>query len=474
MRVNCKTLSHRGNLAGVRTPVCVCVLVLFLYSASPAQIPEYRIADFREEITIPLNHRCMGVLPVKSRSVADPLEAHGLVLTGMAKPVALVALDWCEVRNGSYDAWRSAIAKAAGTTPERVLLCCLHQHDAPVTDIDAQRYLDQVGLEKELFDPDFEKTCIKRVAAAVEKALVDARPVTHVGIGQAVVHDIASNRRVAGPDGKVDYSRGSRSGGVRFHADAPRGEIDPQLKTLSFWSDDRPLAALHAYATHPMSHYGRGEVSADFVGIARRRFQAVHPKVKQIYVSGCSGDVTAGKYNDGAPARRGVLADRLLNGMTQSWQATQRRKLNAVAFRRTHLLIPYSSNPNLHRDSLLATLHDDSVKTEKRILAAMSLSSLDRVEQGAPIDFPCLDFGAAKLILFPAEAFVGYQLLAQRMDPDCFVVSIGYGECWPGYIPTTRAFEDDFKDTWLWSDRGSEAVIRQGLEDLLGKGGGRK
>jgi len=28
-----------------------------------------------------------------------------------------------------------------------------------------------------------------------------------------------------------------------------------------------PVLALHAYATHPMSYYGRGEVTSDFVGL---------------------------------------------------------------------------------------------------------------------------------------------------------------------------------------------------------------
>ena len=57
--------------------------------------------------------------------------------------------------------------------------------------------------------------------------------------------------------------------------------------------------------------------------------------------------------------------------------------------------------------------------------------------------------------------------MAQQMRPDSFVMSIGYGESWPGYIPTRAAFEDDFHDSWLWVDRGSEARIRDALKLLL-------
>ena len=86
-----------------------------------------------------------------------------------------------------------------------------------------------------------------------------------------------------------------------------------------------PVAALSVYATHPMSYYGGGEVSADFVGLARRRRQAESPGVFQVYLSGCSGNVTAGKYNDGSPGIRPALAERLYRGMLGAWEATERR-----------------------------------------------------------------------------------------------------------------------------------------------------
>jgi len=74
-----------------------------------------------------------------------------------------------------------------------------------------------------------------------------------------------------------------------------------------------------------MSYYGQGEVSADFPGLARRRRQTETPQTAQIYCSGCSGNVTAGKYNTGARENRAVLAERLYDGMAAAWQGTQRQ-----------------------------------------------------------------------------------------------------------------------------------------------------
>ena len=59
---------------------------------------------------------------------------------------------------------------------------------------------------------------------------------------------------------------------------APAGMIDPWLKVVSFWDGDRPLAALHYYATHPMSYYGDGRVTSDFCGLARDRLAAFGPR----------------------------------------------------------------------------------------------------------------------------------------------------------------------------------------------------
>src|SRR5437763_1737839 len=87
-------------------------------------------------------------------------------------------------------------------------------------------------------------------------------PLWALGIGQAKVEQVASNRRYLRADGKVAYNRMSRTTDPAIRA-ADEGTIDPFLKSLSFWDGDTPVAILSAYATHPMSYYGGGVVSAD-------------------------------------------------------------------------------------------------------------------------------------------------------------------------------------------------------------------
>ena len=431
-------------------------------------MPRFELATFSVDVTCPLGHRLMGLLPVRAREIVDPLYAHGQVLLGAGRPIVIVAVDWCELRNDAYDRWRAVIADAVDTTPERVLVSCLHQHDAPVGDLAAENLLAKVGMPGGIMDFAFHEDTVQRVAESARESLERRRAATAIGTGQALVENVASNRRVVHPDGRVSFGRGSRSAGEPFYRDAPDGEIDPYMKALTFFGGDTPLARLYAYATHPMSYYGQGGVSADFVGLARRQRQHDEPDVPQVYVSGCSGDITAGRYNDGSPANRAALAARLHAAMRAAAETTERHPLTEIGFRAARLELEFRREEHYTSAALDRVLEDSDQPESERILAAMGLASRRRLASGRAIDLPCVDFGAAQIVLFPAEAFVGYQLRAQKLRPESFVVSIGYGECWPGYIPTESAFEDGFEDKWLWVPPGSEERMTRALREVLG------
>lgn len=432
--------------------------------------PAFRVSTFSTDITVPLGHPLMGGGIDPAKEVIDPLYAYGFVLHGAGKPVVFVGLDWCEVRNGANELFRSRIATAVGTDPVRVMLCSLHQHDAPVADLEAQELLEKHEAKGRVCDLAFLDKAVSRVADAAKESLTAARTVTHVGTGQAKVERVASNRRYTDVAGKVHYDRMSRTRDPK-QRDAEDGTIDPFVKTVSLWNGDTPLLGLSAYACHPMSHYGRGGVSADFVGMARRRRQADTPGVFQMYASGCSGNVTAGKYNDGSAENRPVLADRVHKAMTAAWADTKRVPLSAASFRSTELKLEARSSAGFSEDELLKRLTTDP-KPFGQCLAALGLSWRRRVAAGKPIDLPVLELGPAVIALLPAEAYVEYQLLAQRLRPNAFVLVAGYGECGPGYIPIERAWKENDGNLadWCWVNPGSEARMTDALTAALRKG----
>ena len=404
-----------------------------------------------------------GIAPAKE--VVDPLFATGFILTGAGDPVAVVALDWCEVRNDAHDRWRDAIAEAVGTRRERVLVMAVHQHDAPVADLAAQKLLTDARARGAICDPEFHDRTVGRVAKAARASLARSRKVTHVGTGQAKVDRVASNRRFVDGSGRLRFDRTSASRDPQAHA-ADEGTIDPYLKTLSLWNGDAPVLALSAYATHPMSFYGKGGVSADFVGLARKLRQAEEPRTHQVYVSGCSGNVTAGKYNDGSPQNRLELARRVHEAMREAWKNTTREPLARVEFKSTALKLPVRSGKEFTEAELTKRLREDP-KPFGQCLAALGLSWRARAER--PIDVGALDFGGPAFVLLPAEAYVEYQLLAQAARPKGFVVTAGYGECGPGYIPTEQAWRehDGNLADWCWVDPGCEEKMRRAIGEVL-------
>ena len=158
----------------------------------------------------------------------------------------------------------------------------------------------------------------------------------------------------------------------------------------------------------------------------------------------------------------------IFDGMTETYfRGWKNSNIDDIEFRNEKLELRFHPGRHLSENALRTVLLDQTQTVEKRILAAMGLASRLRVESGQAIDLPCIDFGVAQVVLFPGEAFVAYQLLAQKLRPESLVMSIGYGECWPGYIPTDANFDEHFQDNWLWVAPGSEQRITTALGQVL-------
>jgi hypothetical protein len=428
-------------------------------------MPALHLARFSADVTPPLGHPLCGGWIAPARAVDDPLLAMGVVLLGMGRPVVLCAVDWCGLRNEAHERFRRALADAAHTAPDHVEVHCVHQHDAPFADVEAERLLESAPDAGRSLDLAFFDRAVARTADALRESLGRTVPFNRIGLGKAKVDRVASNRRILGPDGKAKASRTSatKSKAVR---DEPEGLIDPWLRTLSFWDDDRPLAALHYYATHPMSYYGDGRVSSDFCGLARRKRQEEAPDVLQVYFNGAAGNVTAGKYNDGDHANRPVLRDRIYDAMTAAWAATERHPIAGWEWRVEPVTLPPRSEPSFGAEESRKALADPKASPARRGNAAFQLAWLARA--GRPIDLTCLDLGRALVLHLPGEPFIEYQLEAQRLRPDAFVCVAGYGDGGPGYIPTAHAYgEGGYEPTVALVGPQSEEILNRAMARLL-------
>lgn len=425
-----------------------------------------RLATFRADVTPPEGHPLCGgwITPVKS--VADRLEAIGLVLLGAGQPIVICAVDWTGILNRAHVEWRAALAQAAGTTPERVAVQCVHQHDAPFVCLDTESLLaaQQAGLT--CVRPDYFQDCLARLQQAVRAALPAARPLTHIATGAAKVERIASNRRVdLGPDGRVRKMRGSACRDPDLIA-LPEGLIDPLLKTVAFYSGAEKIAACHYYATHPMSHYGQGEVSSDFPGLARKLRQQQEPGCTHLYFTGCAGNIAAGKYNDGSPEARVALTTRLHEAIVASEEALAPQAIEHVSWA-THEIVP-EVNPAFTKERELAQLKNPKNAPANRIRPAMRVTWIERLAARVPIVLSALHVNQTTLLHLPAESFVEYQLRAQRLAPARFVATAAYGDGGAWYIPTQEAYPQGGYEVSVANCAPSmDGLLTQGLTDLL-------
>ncbi len=429
--------------------------------------PALRVGVFNVSATPPLGGPVAYAL---ARSIQDPLSARGIVLLGAGQPIVLCAVDWIGIGNTGQDEWRSQLANAAGTTPDRVTVHTLHQHDGCRCDFRAAELLAARGLSGQYYDAAFAREVIGRAAQAVTQALRDARPVTHLGVGQAQVEKVASNRRILGPDGKVKIVRYSKSTKPEAIA-APEGVIDPHLRTISFFQGEQPLVALSYYACHPQSYYGKGDVTAEFVGLARAQRQKELPGVPQVYFNGAAGNVAAGKYNDGSPEMRVTLTQRVAAAMRQAWENTVRTPIAAsdVQWRVCPVRLPLAEH--FSAEALQATLNDPQSTPRQCMSAATDLAWVERALAGRSIDLSCLRLGNAYILHMPGELFVEYQLAAQAMRPNDTVCMAAYGDYGPSYIGTEIAYSQGGYETSRNASNvapGSEKVLLRAMRELLG------
>nr|MBI1230153.1 alpha/beta fold hydrolase [Cytophagales bacterium] len=383
--------------------------------------------------------------PLGSMLAYDPMEqvgelglrARGIVLQGSGLPIVLCAIDWIGIANESQDAFKVALAAAVGTLPDRVAIHTVHQHDAPISDFGAETILLNAGLDPGAFESTYQKSFIQELAKTVAASIERSVPITHIGTGRAVVKEVASNRRIAGPDGKIRYSRTSSTKDPSIR-DYPEGLIDPEVSVVSFWNEANPVAVLSYYAVHPQSYYLTRIANPDFPGIARYMRQLAVPDALHVHFNGAGANVTAGKYNDGSKENRLLLAQRLADGMRDAWQNTVKTPLDpaTVAWK----TVPLAMDVAPQVEKIREDMKEQDVRWKTNNM--QKLAWKERRERGKTIPVGCLYLGKERVLHLPGELFVEYQLAAKAFDPNLSVHMAAYGDYGPFYIGTKDAYDE--------------------------------
>ncbi len=439
--------------------------VFFLCSFASAwalAADELRVATFQSDITPPLGQPMISGDAL--RTVEQPLLAKGIVLQAGGERYVLCALDWCELCNGTHDRLQKQLAAAAGAEPAHVAIQCVHQHTAPLVDLDAQKLLAESGVGGLQLDPPVFDAIERKLVAAVKRSLQHFQPFDRIGTGQAKVERVAATRRPLDASGKI-WVRYSSCQNAALRA-LPEGAIDPYLKTITLAEGQKPLVRLHYYATHPQTFYGDHRASSDLPGDAREALQQKEG-VFQIYFTGCGGDVTMGKYNDGSKEARRELAARLLAGMEAAAAETKLVAAGSVQWRTYPLVLPPRTDRGFTQAESFARLNDPQAGPARLYYGASNVAFLRRSRQ--PIVLSSLEIGNVHIVHLPGEPMVCFQLFAQSLKPGAFVAVAGYGDGGTGYLCPAKAYgEGGYEPTASRVKPESETLVKKAIAALLG------
>ena len=424
----------------------------------------FQISTFESDVTPPVGHPlCAGWYP-PAASIRDPLSVLGVVLVPDDElPIVLCALDWAELSNRDYLQWREELATAVDTSVDRVAIHCTHAHDTPWPDRDAQNLLDEYGHPNVIMEGNWAERVRAQAAEVVSESTKSFQPLTDISIGEAYVDRIASNRRVLGNDGKVRGVRWTATRDPELRSE-PEGLIDPMLKSIGFWHGEKRIACLHYYAVHPTSMDGTGEVTPEFVGLARNRRIEEDPGVAHIYFTGCAGNITAGKYNDGIADNRELFTQRIHQAMLAAEAASTRRSLVRMHWKVELVHLP--PREDMNEPDLRATLGENKTNVKTKSKTAIMLAYLHR--QNVPIPITCLHINDEVGIMhLPGETFIEYQIQAQESRPDAFIAVAGYGDLGTGYITLERSFaEGGYEPVDAFVSGKSEAIMRAAIASV--------
>jgi len=376
-----------------------------------------QVGHARRDITPPVGTWMAGYAARKEpcRAIHDPLEVNVVALSDGDTRIVMAAFDLCSLDLESVSSVKKEVLASAGIGPQQVMTNTSHTHAGPV--VRCRR--------PEQFDADYFRGVLSSAAEAAAEAVEDLSP-ARLSVGAAPL-DIGCNRRERVPEGEIIL-------GVNREG--------PRLAEVTVWRFTRADASDVVLFSTPIHGTTVGpdnlEISAEWMGEARRRIEERLPEVRAVFLQGCSGNQNP--YRDERTFERVAR-----HGRTAA---------EAVC------------------DALSGALD----------VASLPLKNVARVLQ-LPLDGggsdPCplhgVRVGDAVLVGLGGEAFVEYALFTREKSAAQSTLVLGYTDGTVGYLPTAAAYAEGgyepnaFK--WMpgkkpW-DPGLEAMLKEEIVRLL-------
>lgn len=391
-----------------------------------------RLASFKVDCTPPAGAVVGLNFKGGAEFIRDPLYLRGYIFSDGHDKYLICSMDYCTLLHSAYEQLQAALAEGSGTTLAHTVIHCVHQHDAPLIDFEAAKYINPLAHLRFGWYSDILEKC--RRAAAI--ALDDFIEIAETGFSECRLQGYASNRRIPDQNGRIK-ARLSKCAEQPLK-DLAVGTIDPMLRSCAFKDrSGRITATLSFYATHPQVANTGDKFSADAPGEAVRLLEQAIPGATHAFFTGAGGNVTAGKFTSSDDLEGNILkfGKKLADGISLNIKGMQWEPAGNVAWQSASF--PFPSAP-ADKNKLREMLQKDQAM-------AASAAALLGANDFNPLPeyvINLLHTGNIRLIFLPGEPFVEYQLYIQSLIPDEFVAVAANCRDDFLYLPLASSFNE--------------------------------
>lgn len=433
----------------------------------------YRVGTGEIDITPPVG-TLMGGFGNRTHGavgIHDPLRAKALAISDGENTALLITNDMLSIPYDLVNDIHAEIGGRVGLKPEQIMLNYSHTHSGP-----RMRGVRGRGRADEVYTANY----VQQLGGLAEMAMRNLAPVritSHRGPLQ-----VGINRREHRPDGNTVLGQD------------PEGIVDRHVDVLRFMAEDGTLRAiLFSHATHGVTLGGNNYYfSADWMGYAQRRLEAVYPGATVAFAQGCCGNINTvpvgGTFED---ARR--LGTRAAGGVMMALESAGSELQGPVRFGRLTAQLPQQDPPP--REATLQRIQDceqaladarDSVD-QARIQHAEALASWARwldglasegvTGQTLPLEISAIAIGRHAILGLAGEVFFEYASNIAEASPFEFTTVLGTTNGCIAYIPTAAempygGYEVDGSMVYymqLWLKPEAEEVAVEAAVELLAR-----
>jgi hypothetical protein len=447
---------------------CILSVVVTLLTA-PVASAELRLGVYAQDITpqkFPV-HVSGDFFDRTADRVVAPLHARTFVLDDGTTKLVMCVIDSCGVGREMLDEIKVLASAATGIPAERMMLSATHTHSAPS--------FGGLGAEP---DPHYPAFFVKQVAAGIERAAKDLRP---VHVGWTVVKNweqthcrqwvYRADRMFADPFGDVTVRVNMHPGWQNPNVIGPSGPVDPDLSLLAFRTPDgKPVALLANYSMH---YYGADPISPDYMGLFSERAEALIAPGDEAFMAamsqGTAGDMHWMEY--GEPARNvGIerYTDDMLKLAHAAYQTIEYRPDATLAMAES-LLELRVREPDEKRlawaREVMKGVGDRAPKTHAEVYAREAIYLHEKPEQ--ELKLQAIRIGDLGFAAIPNEVFALTGLKIKAQSPLEHTVNLYLANGAHGYIPPAELHPLGGYTTWPARSAGLEVGAEAKITDAV-------